>query len=61
MILVVTVHNLYIYGVTEILPILQTNKKKSTIYTYVFVHIIIHIVLKMVFEQAYARCFPVVK
>lgn len=62
MILVVTVHNLCIYGVTESLPILQTNKKKeSTIYTDVFVHIIIHIVLKMVFEQAYARCFPVVK
>lgn len=29
MILVVTVHNLCIYGVTEILPILQTNKKKK--------------------------------
>lgn len=63
MILVVTVHNLCIYGVTEISLFFQFCKqiKKSTIYTYVFVHIIIHIVLKMVFEQAYAQCFPVVK
>lgn len=32
MILVVSVHNLCIYGVTEILPILQTNKKKYDLY-----------------------------